>query len=60
MDKQVYVVFSSINEIIVTTPEREKDTIKAYFEKGGRDIEDYDKEEVLEEAVCISSRVILE
>jgi hypothetical protein len=50
------VVYSGEGEIIVCNPLEEAETIHDYFVMGGRDIEDYDREET-NEAVCVGSEV---
>jgi hypothetical protein len=50
------IVYTSASEVIVTTRKNEKSTIKEWFGAGlGRDIEDYDREEIDEAAVSVSS-----
>ena len=49
------IVFSKDKEIIVTTSAKRKDTIKEYFTLGGRDLDEYEEQEVSESAVYITS-----
>ena len=56
----MYIVYSSRDEAIITTPENEAKTIEMYFTEGGRVLEDYDREVVNEEAVCILSKVMVD
>lgn len=49
------IVYTSLNEVIVTTSQREHETIDIWFTRAGRDITLYDREEILDEAVCITS-----
>jgi hypothetical protein len=58
--KPTYIVYYGFDEIIVTTLGNEKKTIKTYFTEGGRDLNDFDREERYDEAVSISSRVLLD
>ena len=52
------VYIGSDNEIIVTTPEREPEMLKEFFEEGGRDLEEYDREiEKIGSAVVFSSDI---
>ena len=39
-----FIVYSSDDEVIITTPEGEPQTLTEYFDKGGRDKDDYDRE----------------
>ncbi len=41
------IVYSDSDETIVTTPEDENQTIKLWFTEGGRDIEEYDRQEFI-------------
>jgi len=56
----MFVVFSSNDEIIITTPELETQVLDDFFINGGRVMEDYDREEVDEVGVEVSSRVMWE
>ena len=38
------IVYSGNSEILVTTPEKESLMLLEYFEEGGRDLEEYDRE----------------
>ena len=49
------VYFRCPDEILVTTPEGEADLVKDFFLEGGRDLDDYDREEV-DEPLAISLR----
>ena len=51
-----YIVFSSDDETIITSPEDEGKVLKLYFIEGGRELEDYDREEFETVAVTIKSR----
>jgi hypothetical protein len=51
------VVYVGVQEIIVTTQKAEVETVRQYFTEGGRDLDDYDREEPRDQAVCISSQV---
>lgn len=54
MNDITYISYTSHDEIIITTPDREKATLEAYFtEKSGRDYEDYDRNEHREDAIAI-------
>ena len=49
------VIYSSREEVLVTTIEREKDMLDLYFTNGGRSLDDYDRDEM--ETVQILSKV---
>ena len=53
----MFIVYSSFEEAIVCVDATEKETIKIYFDKGGRDLGDYDRKEFKDEAVLITSNV---
>ena len=46
------------NEIIITTPQLEKNTICDYFTKGKRNIDEYDRME-MSEAVVVTTRLFV-
>lgn len=48
------VVFVSDDEVIITTPQREEETLRDYFGSGGRNLDDYDRSERLD--LSITSR----
>jgi hypothetical protein len=48
------VIYTSLDEVIVTTLKNEHNTIQAYFTHGGRDLEEYDRKEMKEGEVCVS------
>jgi len=50
-----FIVYASDDELIVTTTEDEDETVKAYFEEGGRDINEYNREVVKGFFVAYSS-----
>jgi hypothetical protein len=52
-----FVVYSSTDEVIVTTLENDKETYRLYFVEGGREIDDYDREVSTEMCVVIESHV---
>ena len=52
---KMFVVYSNSDEAIVCLGLTETDTICTYFTEGGRDLEDYDRKTVEEEAVFITS-----
>ena len=52
----IYVVYSSTEEVIVCTLGDESKVIEEYFDRGGRKLSNYDREET-KEPVCITSRV---
>ena len=54
-----FVLYVSLDEVLVTTEELEQAAIKQWFTDGGRDIEEYDRKETLsgETAVGITSRM---
>lgn len=51
------VTYSCNNEVIVTTETQEAKMLKIYFDNGGRDIDDYDREIHTDVAVDISNRL---
>jgi hypothetical protein len=55
MSKTQFIVYVSNQEIIVTTPQLEKQTIELFFTDGGRDIDNFDREEVQDEGIAIES-----
>jgi hypothetical protein len=58
---QMYIVYSSTNEIIVTTPEHEPEMLKDYFGIDmGRDPNDYDRDLRNDTAIHFSSSIKLE
>lgn len=54
-----FVTYCANDEVLVTTKNLEPDAIKEWFTDGGRDLDDYDREESLqgETAVAISNRM---
>ncbi len=38
------ITYSSQTEVLVATPETEPELLRQYFEEGGRNIDDYDRE----------------
>jgi len=55
-----FVLYVSLDEVLVTTEELEQAAIKQWFDEyGGRDLDDYDRKETLpgEYAVGITSRM---
>jgi len=57
MGNPKYIIYFGNDEVIVTTPENEAQTIKEWFIEGGRDLEDYDRELRYDEAVTITTRL---
>jgi len=51
------IIYTDGSEAIICTPETEQETIKMYFTKGGRDLDEYDRTESIDCAVEVSSRV---
>jgi len=52
------IVYWNDSEVIVTTKKNEKRTVKEWFAKNtGRDIEDFDREEMADGSVCVSTRM---
>ncbi len=39
------IVFSNVDETVITTPEDEDQTIQVWFTEGGRDLEEWDRQE---------------
>ena len=50
------IKYSTESEILVTTADREQELLQLYFVEGGREVEDYYREEI-EDFVEISSRL---
>jgi len=50
------VFYVGCDEVIVCFPETEQQTIKEYFTDGGRDLENYDREEQCD-SVSFNSRI---
>lgn len=57
-----FVIYSSTTEAIITTKKKEKEAIKRFFddEKMCRDIDEYDREEGEDIAICLSSCLVME
>ena len=56
----MYVTYSNSEEAIVCLDVTEEETIRTYFTEGGRDLDDYDRKTVKEEAVLVSTRIEVE
>lgn len=51
------IVYSSMTEIIIMTTENEEEATKFYFENTGRDIEDFDRQDITpQDTLHIESR----
>jgi hypothetical protein len=48
------IAYTGDDEVIVTSLDREHETIQSYFTEGGRKLDEYDREEVTDEAVSIT------
>jgi hypothetical protein len=57
MAKIRFITYTSDEEIIVTTPKTEKETIKSFFSDGGRDLDNYDRNEHQDFDIRISSKM---
>ena len=53
----MFIVYSNFEEAIVCVDTTENETIKTYFNEGERDLEDYNREELKDEAVLITFNV---
>lgn len=53
-----FVSYSSDNETIITTPQKEHRTIDLFFTKGGRSLDDYDRVKHVEE-IEIRTRLLV-
>ncbi len=53
----MFIAYIGPDEVIVTTVEREPETLKIWFTEGGRDLENYDREIYADEAVGFTSRI---
>ena len=53
----MFVTYSCEEEVLVTTLRNEPKFKKQYFEDGGRDIHDYDREVNTEIAIEVSKRI---
>jgi hypothetical protein len=52
----MFIVYRDDSEVIVTTRKREKRMLKEFFGPGmGRDLNNYDREEITNDAVWIGS-----
>jgi hypothetical protein len=54
----IFIVYSSDDEVIITTPDDEPKTIVDYFDNGGREKDDYDREVVNSSALNIRNRLV--
>jgi hypothetical protein len=58
-EMKMLITYSSRDEVIITTPEMEPQTLKEYFEESnGRNLEDYDRD-IHREAVQIEATLKL-
>ena len=55
----MFVTYTSDHEVIVTTKELEKEMLYEWFELGGRELEEYNREESKDEAVQITATLRL-
>lgn len=53
----LFITYSHPQEVIVTTSEMEKEMIEEYFTQGGRDLDEYDRNEVRDTAVSLRPRI---
>lgn len=51
------VVYENDGEVIVATKEKEPELIRDYFAEGGRYLEEYDRREVPDGVVAVTSRM---
>ena len=51
------IVYSSVDEVLVCTPDSEPHLLKLWFREGGRDLEAYDREVQKDGIVEIASRL---
>ncbi len=49
----MFIVFSTNEEVIVTTSDLEMKTIDEFFTHGGRDLDEYDRDEVNDVAIYV-------
>ena len=56
----MFITYSNFEEAIVCIDATEKETLRIYFDEGGRDLEDYNRTECPEEAVFITSKVVID
>jgi len=54
-----FIIYQGRDETIITTPEEEANTVRLYFTEGGRNLEDYDRDEVTTEAVQVRTAGML-
>lgn len=59
IDLPNFIVYSGDHEAIITTPKKENKTIKHYFTDGGRDLGDYDRDEIYSDEVWVGIRGII-
>ena len=60
MSKEKFVVFAGHDEVIVTTKACEKKTVKVYFTDGGRNLDEYDRSDIPDHAVCVVSKIAID
>ena len=48
-----YIVLTSNEEVIITTPEDEEQTVKEFFTEAGRKVEDYNREVISDVAIRV-------
>ena len=53
------VVYESNGEAIVCTKETEEEAVRLYFKEGGRNLEGYDRHEIKEGMLEVTSRVVV-
>jgi hypothetical protein len=55
-----YIVYESNKDIIITIPELDKNIRRKFFGKGKRNLDDYNRIETDQQALCINSFVQVE
>lgn len=50
-----FIIYTSRDEVLITTKEDEKKMLKIYFEEGKRSLDDFNREEVKTEAVQVET-----
>ena len=51
------VVYVSDDEVIITNSADEVETVRLYFTEGGRNLDEYDREEIKDRAAAVSNRL---
>ena len=55
----MFVVFSNMREVIITTKEDEARTVESFFTWGGRELDNYDRKETADCGVRIRTDLVV-